>query len=221
MTEGGSRHLRARAARIKRIGIDFDNTLLGYDQAFLTKGLERKLLAEGFSGSKQAVRDAIRLLPGGEILWQELQGYVYGKGIGGAVIFDGVKAFLREAHAHGHSVFIVSHKTEFGHHDPERINLREVALSWIEAQGLFDKAFGIARANIFFETTREEKLKRIAALGCTHFIDDLPEVLTDPGFPSGVERILFGRSIPHDACAPIVGCEDWHAVNRALMNDEP
>ena len=34
-------------------------------------------------------------------------------------------------------------------------------------------------------------MDRITQLGCTLFIDDLPEVLSHPGLPAGVQRILF------------------------------
>ena len=54
-----------------------------------------------------------------------------------------------------------------------------------------DGDHGIGLADVYFESTRAEKLKRIAALSLTHFIDDLEEVLTDPDFPPNVERILF------------------------------
>ena len=51
-------------------------------------------------------------------------------------------------------------------------------------QGLFSAACGIAREDVYFESTRADKLTRIAALSLTHFIDDLEEVLTDPDFPA-------------------------------------
>ena len=38
---------------------------------------------------------------------------------------------------------------------------------------------------------REAKIKRIRALQCTHFIDDLPEELFAPAFPENVRRFLF------------------------------
>ena len=42
-----------------------------------------------------------------------------------------------------------------------------------------------------FEETKQNKLSRISELGCTHFIDDLPEFLTETSFPQNVDRILF------------------------------
>ena len=46
-------------------------------------------------------------------------------------------------------------------------------------------------AGVYFEEKRSAKLDRIKQIGCTQFIDDLPEFLTEPTFPSGVERLLF------------------------------
>jgi hypothetical protein len=200
-----------------RIGIDFDNTLIDYDRVFVAAARARELLGSGFVGNKQAVRDAVRLLPEGELAWQRLQGYVYGKGIGEAAMCEGVDAFLRRCGAAGHAVFIVSHKTEFGHHDPDRVNLREAALGWMEARGFFaPDIYAIPRENVFFETSRAQKLRRIAALDCGCFIDDLEEVLTDPDFPPGVKRVLFGT---RDAAPHLAVCPSWRQIAEAVLDD--
>jgi hypothetical protein len=200
-----------------RIGVDFDNTLISYDEVFRAAARERGLLGSGFAGNKQAVRDAIRSLPDGELAWQRLQGHVYGKGIGGAAMCEGVDAFLRRCRAADHGVFVVSHKTEFGHHDPDRVNLREAALGWMEARGFFaPDIYAIPRENVFFETSRPEKLNRIAALNCAYFIDDLEEVLTDPDFPPGVKRLLFGA---RDASPHFAVCPDWQRIAEAVFDD--
>ena len=129
-----------------RIGIDFDNTLIDYDRVFLGAARERGLVAGDFRGSKREVRDAIRLLPDGELAWQRLQGHVYGAGIGGAVMFDGADVFLRRCRVLGLDVLVVSHKTRYGHLDPARVDLREAALGWMEAHGFFDvDGFGLRR----------------------------------------------------------------------------
>ena len=59
-----------------RIGLDFDNTIAGYDHLFLAAGREQGLLPPDFAGAKKAVRDHIRTLPGGEAfaIWGESQG---------------------------------------------------------------------------------------------------------------------------------------------------
>ncbi|HLH98939.1 MAG TPA: hypothetical protein VKW08_27840 [Xanthobacteraceae bacterium] len=204
-------------ARSLRIGIDFDNTLIGYDEVFCAAAQEHGLLDRGFIGTKQAVRDAIRLLPEGELAWQRLQGHVYGKAIGAAVMFDGVSAFLRRCRETQCEVFIVSHKTELGQHDPDRVNLRQAALGWMEARGFFaPDGCAVPRQNVFFEATRAEKLARIAALGCTHFIDDLAEVLADPAFPPGVTRVLFGSG---GAAPDMAVCATWWEIAEVVFDE--
>ena len=166
-----------------RIGIDFDNTLARYDDVFLRCASERGLLNAGFTGGKRAVRDAIRRGPGGELRWQCLQGHVYGEGIAGAGLFDGADAFLRRCRSEHATVLIVSHKTA---------ELRDAALGWMRQNAFLEpERYGIGLEDVYWESTREDKLTRIRALQCTHFIDDLEEVLGHPDFPGGVVRLLL------------------------------
>jgi hypothetical protein len=200
-----------------RIGIDFDNTIITYDEVFCTMAKSLGLVDPGFSGRKQAVRDAIRLLPEGEHAWQRLQGQVYGKGITAATMVEGFAAFLRRCSTEHCALAVVSHKTEYGHFDPDRINLRQAALDWMAAQGLFAGDDAIALGNVYFEGTRAEKLGRISALGLTHFIDDLEEVLTDPRFPPNVKRILFADGAPPPG-APYIVCSTWQDIEHQVFN---
>lgn len=200
-----------------RIGLDFDNTIIRYDDVFATAAKARGLLGAEFSGTKQQVRDAIRLLPNGEIEWQKLQGYVYGAGIGGAEPFPGLESFLLRARKEGAHVLIVSHKTIYGHFDPERVNLREAALGWLEARGYFSAGrYGLRREDVYFGETRAEKLARIAEVSPDLFIDDLEEVLDDPDFPSGVRRLLFSENPPEGA--PYPAYPNWRAIEGSLFD---
>jgi hypothetical protein len=200
-----------------RIGLDFDNTIIRYDDVFVAAAVARGLVPMDFTGNKQAVRDTIRLLPDGEIDWQKLQGHVYGRGIAGASAFDGLDSFLHRARRSDAHVVIVSHKTEFGHYDPDRVNLRTAALSWMKAQGFFAPGgFGLTRENVHFAATRAEKLARIAALGCDVFVDDLEEVLTDPDFPAGVRQILFSEHAEQIG-KPYQLCRSWPAIEQAVF----
>jgi hypothetical protein len=201
-----------------RLGIDFDNTLVTYDEVFRATAASWGQIGMGMSARKQAIRDHLRRLPDGELTWQRLQGHVYGKGIAEAKMFAGVDSFLRRCREQECPVLIVSHKTEFGHHDPDRVNLRQAALDWMSAQGFFrDSGYGIPVENVYFEGTRAEKLARIGALGCSHFIDDLEEVLTDPQFPPAVSRILFsdGRDAP--VCASYIVCPSWSQIEEHIF----
>jgi hypothetical protein len=200
-----------------RIGIDFDNTLIDYDRVFVEAARELRLVPDDFNGSKRAVRDAIRLLPDGELTWQRLQGHVYGARIDRAIPFAGAREFLRRCARNGVSTFIVSHKTRYGHYDPARIDLREAARDWLTSQGFFNpERGGVTPDQVYFEDDRADKLARIAALGCTHFIDDLPEVFSDPQFPDGVRRILFAET-GADCCDHL--CPDWRSVSAAVFGD--
>ena len=199
-----------------RIGIDFDNTIISYDDVFCAAAAAGGLVAAGFFGNKQAVRDAIRLLPDGELAWQRLQGQVYGKGIGGATVVAGVATFLRRCRAGGCAVMVVSHKTEYGHFDPDRVNLRKAALDWMAGQRLLGGDHGIVGADVYFESTRADKLRRIAALSLTHFIDDLEEVLSDPEFPPNVERILFADAA-QPASLSYISCSTWRDIERQVF----
>lgn len=173
-----------------RIGIDFDNTIVCYDKIFCDLAKRWKLINPNFEGNKTQLRDAIRELPDGDTHWQRLQGKVYGEHMKHASLFPGFKEFIAAcADCESIDVFIISHKTEFGHFDEEKINLRHAARAWLRDQGFIP--LYIPEENVYFETTRDEKIARIISLQCTHFIDDLIEVLDSPLFPSNVKRFLF------------------------------
>ena len=199
-----------------RIGLDFDNTIITYDAVFLAAARKCGLVGTDFTGGKQAIRDTIRLLPDGELSWQKLQGQVYGKGLAQAEMIEGVDAFLRRCRESNVPVTIVSHKTEFGHYDPDRINLRDAARAWMSKRGFFQTdGYAIAPDAVYFESTRQDKIARIVQVGCTHFIDDLEEVLCDPTFPSRVERILFSDVAP--ASASCIVCPTWRQIEERVF----
>ena len=77
-----------------RVGIDLDNTLISYDQAFQRVGKEEGLLPASFEGNKAAVKRALLAERPDGLLWESLQGLVYGRRIDAAVLFDGVAGFL-------------------------------------------------------------------------------------------------------------------------------
>jgi hypothetical protein len=202
-----------------RIGIDFDNTIVCYDEVFVRTAKAERLIPQDFRGGKAIVRDFIRRLSDGEEKWQRLQGRVYGDQMDGAVLFAGVAQFLSRCRERTDTrVFIVSHKTEFGHFDASGINLREVARAWMTKHRFFEKdGFTLSNDALYFEPTRDQKIERIEQLGCTHFIDDLEEVFGHSRFPAGVRRILFrnGRSdipaVTYDVCT------DWQEIEEIVF----
>ena len=174
-----------------RLGIDFDNTIASYDELFGRLARECGLLDGDVPAGKTAVRDAVRRGPAGEAGWQRLQALAYGHRVGEAVPFDGVAGVLAACRRAGLDLCIVSHKTRRAASEPDGPDLRQAALDWMAACGLFGPATGLSAARVTFCDTRAEKLAVIRRLGCTHFIDDLPELFREPAFPAGVCRLLF------------------------------
>jgi hypothetical protein len=204
-----------------RIGVDFDNTIASYDDVFVEAARGRGWVAVDFRGTKKQLRDTVRRLDDGEIKWQILQGEVYGPRMQDAVPFPGVLEFFEAARRRGCSLFIVSHKTRFANYAGEKVDLREAALRWMEASGLFEQdKTGLARTDVFFADTREEKIARIAALGCAVFIDDLEEVFADPSFPADVRRVLFTSGNERSGDGAIVALEDWAGIGRHVLGGE-
>lgn len=194
-----------------RIGIDFDNTIICYDKVFCNLAKSWQLVEPDYQGSKLALRDKLRGLPDGDLIWQRLQGKVYGEFISEAEIFTGFKEFVITAKNFPDvELFIVSHKTELGHFDTKQINLRDAARHWLRSQGFFSlPEIQIPETNLYFETTREDKINRIKTLGCTHFIDDLIEVLDEPSFPKSVKKFLFEPSSEH---------KNWIEIKNAIFS---
>jgi len=172
----------------KAIGLDFDNTLISYDH--LLAKLVKELAWAGDVTGKRAIRDAVRKSSVGDLGWQRLQGMIYGHRMAEAEIIAGVPEFLQACKRHGTTVKIISHKTEFAGIDPTNTPLRKAALAWMSDQGFFAH-YGIRPENVIFCATKAEKLANIGRAAVSVFVDDLEEILGDPAFPSGVQRILF------------------------------
>jgi hypothetical protein len=191
-----------------RIGIDFDNTLVCYDQLFWDLARERGAIDESVPRWKDAIRDNLRQR-GLEPIWTGLQGLAYGPRILDASPFPGALAAVAEFVHRGWEVFIISHKTQFPIVGAE-YDLHEAARDWLIKNGLLgDVNSPLQSDQAYFELTKSDKLRRIEYIGCDWFIDDLPELLTDPGFPSNVGRILFD---PH-------GQTDLHSCEIRNLND--
>ena len=200
-----------------RLGLDFDGTVVVYDEVFHRYAAERFGMPHALPVNKTAVRDWLRSQPDGEQKWIELQGLVYGLKMAEAKLAPGLAEFLRAIRAAQIPVCIISHKTEFSVAEP-RVNLRAAALAWLEANDFFAAAgFGLRREAVFFESTRAEKLRRIAAQGCTVFVDDLEEVLTEPKFPPGVERWHYCPAGIARQHAGVQAFTEWAEVQRRLL----
>ena len=161
--------------------------------------------------SKQAVRDYLRQ-QGLEEEWTRLQGHVYGNRMREAKPFEGIIDFLKQCQRLHIPTSIISHKTLYPYLGPQ-YNLHESALDWLDYYGFYA---WVPKENIFFELTKEAKIERIRSQACTHFIDDLPEFLTEPSFPS-IHRLLFD---PENLCAlskDYATFFSWSALQEFLL----
>lgn len=201
------------------IGVDFDNTIVCYDELFHRVALERSLIPSTLSASKTAVREHLRKA-GQEHLWTELQGYVYGPRMDEAQPFPGVVSFFTRCRQTGTPVRIISHRTRYPYRG-ERYDLHQSARNWLATHGFHEPAgIGLDVQNVWLEATQQDKLARIDATGCTHFIDDLPEFLADPGFPGKVTKVLFD---PKNECNEKLSAHrvaSWAAIEQWFFAGE-
>ena len=178
-----------------RVGLDFDNTLISYDRLFRRVALGKAWIPASTAAQKNAVRDHLRAT-GNEDDWTRLQGEVYGARILEAEPYEGMLAALKLLAQRAVSTCIVSHKTRVPYLG-EASDLHAAARSWLEQQGFHDPgSLGWPRTQVFLESTREAKIARIINEHCTHYVDDLPEILDL--LPDPIEKIYFS---PNDAAA--------------------
>jgi hypothetical protein len=187
-----------------RIGIDFDNTIVSYDSLFYKVARERGAVPDGTPVNKVAVRNYLRQI-GQEEIWTQMQGYVYGARMNEAICYPGVLDFIKKATNNGHELFIVSHKTKYPFLGVQ-YDLHEAAFSWV-ANHLHEAGVPLIEIDqVFFEPSKEAKLKRAGQIGCQVFIDDLPEILLSEHFPLTAQRILFDPEGNHSEKV-LLGCK--------------
>lgn len=199
-----------------KIGIDFDNTIACYTPALAKLVDDQNLPIDRVFISKKSISSYCKRQPNGNLRWSELQGALYGDYIQYAKPYQGLKEFLRVLSEASIPFCIISHKTVFpavGYAYP----LQQAAIRWLTVEGFFDDpTISLHPEQCFFEVTLDEKLKRIEKEGCTHFIDDLIDVLGHGGFPQETERILFNDRDDAFPC-----CLEWGGMFSMIERLKP
>ena len=201
------------------IGLDFDNTIVCYDQAILKLSQSIPDLPSSVSRSKLGLRDHLRST-GREAEWTAFQGTLYGPGMEHAEPFEGALETMLQMVADGHRLVIISHRSRHPYAGPPH-DLHAAARTWValrlQSLGLFSSTLDNLNAVNFLET-REEKLAMIGKLACDVFVDDLPEVLNDEHFPSRTMPVLFDPTREHVAKANTHLLNDWHHLPSILAD---
>ena len=160
---------------MKRIGIDFDNTIVIYDELFYKVALERNLIPINFSKNKLKIRNYLRK-NNKENEFTNIQSEVYGKRIIDAIPAPNIFEALNKI-SNFYEINIISHKTKYPY-SGEKYDLHKAAINWLEKNKFLSiSGLNIKNKNIYFLPTQEKKLATINNLNCSYFVDDLPEIL--------------------------------------------
>ena len=192
------------------IGIDFDNTIIDYNNLFYDVGLSLGVLPDNAGCNKKIIREYL-IRKGREPDWIKIQGLVYGKYIRTAKVMEGFFSFSDLCYENDWKIFIISHKTRdtiVG----EKFNLRTSALNWLEKNRIYGTDICGAVEGVFFEATRSEKICRINLLGCNIMIDDLAEVLLHPDLSKEITKILYDPKANHFPDPDYITAPRWDQI---------
>jgi hypothetical protein len=199
-----------------RIGLDLDNTLACYDATFASLAVCEPDLPVALARTKLGLRDHLRRC-GREPRWTELQGHAYGPGMRLARPFPGALEFIGNARASGHCVMIISQRSPRPFAG-EPYDLHSSARAWID-EHLRDAAGPLFNTDsVVFEADRDAKVARIGACACDVFVDDLPEVLEHPRFPSTTLGFLFVPQQQGAAHSHAASADDANGTRAAVRS---
>jgi phosphoglycolate phosphatase-like HAD superfamily hydrolase len=170
------------------IGIDFDNTLVCYNNSIL------KLAEQNFSltnclTSKVEIKSFIINKHGGSA-WTKFQGELYGPGMQYAEPYENAVETISELTSIGAKVLILSHRTKYPYAG-ERYDLHKYAKAWIRENLKLKEKNVLDETSAFFFENKAEKIKAIEDNACDFFLDDLVEIIGSKDFPVRTRGILF------------------------------
>ena len=194
------------------LGLDFDNTLVRYDRLFHQLALEKGLIEDSVAANKTAIRDYLRHQEQDE-LFTLLQGEVYGLRILEAEPAAGMLKALGELNQRGIPMVLVSHKTRNPYKGPA-YDLHQAAWCWLEKHGFFSPdSLGWSRDQVFFEESKQAKVARIEGQGCSHYVDDLPEILEM--LPLSIQAVLYDPNNSYSN-QNFLKLTDWRHLNKSI-----
>ena len=199
----------------KGIGLDLDNTVIDYTPAYRATAARIGLPPE-FT-DRDSIRPLLRRSEVDDLEWQRFQALLYTDGLAFAEPAAGLSDFLNLCAELNVGVFIVSHKTattptQFGERD-----LHGPAKAWLVDQSIAPDQINLE--DIYFCSTRAEKVRTIGSLGCEAFVDDLIEVLEHPDLPFDIRRFHYQLDAPvFDSPAPGVQPANFTSLTTWLAS---
>ena len=90
------------------VGIDLDNTIIKYDNAFIEAAKFLNINIPACITNKIELKKHCNSLNEGELIWQKIQGLAYGKLLlKNAKLYTGVKRFIWRLKNKGHKIYVV------------------------------------------------------------------------------------------------------------------
>lgn len=195
------------------IGIDFDNTIIKYDEVFYKFALKNKLIFSRKNRNKSDIKEEI-IKNFDEKAWTKLQGEVYSIGISQAKLYQNCLESLYKFDKLGHKIFIISHKTKY----PvigKKTNLHKITNEWIINNIFKKKKFKNFNIDcVFFNEDKNQKIMKILECNCNVFIDDLEDILRK--LPSNIMKILFSKNYSFEKKSDLIHLGDWKMISRLI-----
>lgn len=177
-----------------RIGLDFDNTIVCYDNAIEMLSYSVQGLPLDVERTKEGIKSHFMKEGQGES-WTVFQGELYGPGMRYAKPYpdalDCIKTWIEE----GHHVEVISHRSRKPYAGTAH-DLHSAAKAWIEAN--LEQVIPHGQLAARFYEKKEDKIKAIAQSRCDYFVDDLVEIANDPMLSGLSGMILFDPNEKHD-----------------------
>jgi hypothetical protein len=137
-----------------------------------------------------------------------VQEWMYTDGLNHATVNAGAWELFEKLRIQNADLFIVSHKT------PEsainKLDLIQPARSWIQEH--LSNVPGLGADHIFFEHSRISKVKRIASLGLTHYVDDLLEVLQEENYPPNIKSFWLSIATQNSLSENVIVVETLDSI---------
>ena len=199
------------------IGIDFDNTIINYENIFGELAIEKELIPSYLAKDKNSVKDYL-INKNCEDQWTILQGEVYGGEILRASFYPGLIDALNFFYKNKHIIYVISHRTKYPYKG-KKTDLHAAAQKFLKKNKFFVNDGGfVEKLNTYFETTIEKKIQRIIELNCDIFIDDLKKVLML--LPATIERVHFcPNASKRPGSSPFKELRSWSKLQRLIIQN--